>query len=432
MGSWNRAFRRNLNYYRNLWARKQPVRYLRNNYFRQPLSYLRNNNWRRYTNLPVRRYINRNIIRRENFQKINPAIYNTPNPETIAKNLKIVQTNINNLNTFISSVLSNTINNIQFTHSNLDNSNTSIEFNSAKSFEEYILNTLDKQANLVLIDLNKIRDVVSMGVIKNSYDPIKILFNQNYNTIDNNLKKYLNNPSRQTSSQPAAVTSAPPEPAPAPAPAPPVQIPTYTAPVISTRATPNPNMITQQNYYNFGRTVEGFNDYISPNYINNMPIIEGLNHATISEIGQAEKELIRQLNDFNQKYELYVECNDPTNKNRGNLVCSGNNAPTSASLIAQMNNINGIINDMNDKVGAVNLKKNYSYRDYKRNYYNIVNDHSTVRRLRNELDTKVQRLYNPEQSMISDYGYNLDSTIYSGILISALATSVLYYIFTEL
>jgi len=367
------------------------------------------------------------FIRRENFQRINPSIYNTPNPETIGKNFKIVQTNINNLSSIINSILSNTINNIQFTHVNFNNSNTSIVFNTARSCEEYILYTLDKQVNLLFIDLNKIRDVVSMGVISSSYNPIKMLFNQNFNRIDNNLKQYIN---RQTPSQSA--------PAPAPvvitaAPAPP--IPTYKAPVTSVRSTYNANMITQKDYYNFGRTVEGFNNYISPSYINNMPIIEGLNDVnvnSISEIAKKEKELIRQLNDFNQKYETYIQCNDPTNKNRSNLVCTGNDAPTSGKLITQMNTINGLIFNINDNVGFVKDNNKYTLNDYKRNYYKIVNRHRNVKRLRNELDVKVQRLYNPEQSIISDYGYNFDSTIYSGILISALATSVLYYMFKEL
>jgi hypothetical protein len=303
-----------------------------------------------------------------------------------------------------------------------------------------MINTLDKQANMVIIDLNKIRDVISLGLIKNSYEVIKRSFNDNYNTIENNLKLFISNPSNKVNPPPPQIPNPPPPQIPNPTPPqipnpPPPQIPTYNAPVISTPVIPDPNMITLSNYYNFGRTNEGFSNYISPNNLNNMPIIEGLtdtNVSGITEIMKKEKELVRQLNEFNEKYELYIECNDLTNKNRGNLVCTGNAAVTKGNLITQMNNINGLIYNINDNIGVANYNSNYNYTDYKNNYYNIVNDHKTVKNLRNELDMKVQRLYDPEKSMISDYGYNLDSTIYSGILISALATSMLYYIFTEL
>ena len=362
-------------------------------------------------------------IKREKFT-INPAIYNTPNPEIVIKNRNIVQSNVNNLSSFINSAISNKIISIQFTHVNTDNSITSIVFNNAKACENYMINTLDKQANMVIIDLNKIRDVISLGLIKNSYETIKRSFNENYNTIENNLKLFISDPSKQAIPPPPQIPIPPPP-----------QIPTYNAPVISTPVIPDPNMITLSNYYNFGRTNEGFSNYISPNNLNNMPIIEGLtdtNVSGITEIMKKEKELVRQLNEFNEKYELYIECNDLTNKNRGNLVCTGNAAITKDNLITQMNNINGLIYNINDNIGVANYNSNYNYTDYKNNYYNIVNDHKTVKNLRNELDMKVQRLYDPEKSMISDYGYNLDSTIYSGILISALATSMLYYIFTEL
>jgi hypothetical protein len=376
----------------------------------------------------IKRHTN---IKREKFT-INPAIYNTPNPEIVTKNRNIVQSNVNNLSSFINSAISNKIISIQFTHVNTDNSITPIVFNNAKACEDYMINTLDKQANMVIIDLNKIRDVISLGLIKNSYEVIKRSFNDNYNTIENNLKLFISNPSNKVNPPPPQIPNPTPPQIPNP---PPPQIPTYKTPVISTPVIPDPNMITLSNYYNFGRTNEGFSNYISPNNLNNMPIIEGLtdtNVSGITEIMKKEKELVRQLNEFNEKYELYIECNDLTNKNRGNLVCTGNAAVTKGNLITQMNNINGLIYNINDNIGVANYNSNYNYTDYKNNYYNIVNDHKTVKNLRNELDMKVQRLYDPEKSMISDYGYNLDSTIYSGILISALATSMLYYIFTEL
>lgn len=165
------------------------------------------------------------------------------------------------------------------------------------------------------------------------------------------------------------------------------------------------------------------NDYISSYYIN-MPIIEGLNDTDMTNITtlmNKEKELVDQLADFNIKYERYIHCSDPT----PNSDC-GANEPTSEQLITKMDTINGIINSMKSK------KELPQTINYQSNHNSILNDYDKVVNLRNDLDMKVKQLYDPENSKIVDFKYAYDSTIYSGIIISALATSLLYYIFTEL
>ena len=49
--------------------------------------------------------------------------------------------------------------------------------------------------------------------------------------------------------------------------------------------------------------------------------------------------------------------------------------------------------------------------------------------MRREMDTKLKELYLTEDSIANSYKQKYDSTIYSHILLSALATSLLYYIF---
>ena len=176
-------------------------------------------------------------------------------------------------------------------------------------------------------------------------------------------------------------------------------------------------------------TVEGltnneeyFTDYISA-YNINMPIIEGLSDADTTKITtlmNKERELLDQLADFNIKYERYIHCNDV----KTNSDCVADE-PTSAQLIAKIDTINGIINTMNGKQLT-------STPEYQTNHSNIVTNYDNVVNLRNDLDIKLKQLYDPENSKIVDFKYSYDSTIYSGILISALATSLLYYIFTEL
>ena len=172
-------------------------------------------------------------------------------------------------------------------------------------------------------------------------------------------------------------------------------------------------------------TVEGFTEYISSNY-NNMPIIEGLSDTdnnNITALMNKEKELLDQLADFNKKYVRYIHCNDP----KSNNDCVSGSEPTSQELKTKMTNISNIINNMNSASASISQNNNYQsvHDDMLDDYYKVV-------KLRNELDMKVKQLYDPENSKIADFKYSYDSTIYSGIIISALATSMLYYIFTEL
>jgi len=51
---------------------------------------------------------------------------------------------------------------------------------------------------------------------------------------------------------------------------------------------------------------------------------------------------------------------------------------------------------------------------------------------RTELDNKLKELYDIPGSKSLDYKYNYDSTIYSGILVTIIASGIIYYTFTRL
>jgi hypothetical protein len=185
----------------------------------------------------------------------------------------------------------------------------------------------------------------------------------------------------------------------------------------------NKKMITSSDVSQLYNTIEGFTDYISA-YYNNMPIIEGLSDTDITNtktLMTKEKELLDQLVDFNMKYQRYIHCNDST----VNKDCTSDSYPSAQELITKMNKINDILGDMD----RTNISNNT---DFEQNHYNIIGDYDKVLKLRYDLDMKVKQLYDPENSKIADFKNSYDSTIYSGIIVSALATSMLYYIFTEL
>jgi len=227
-----------------------------------------------------------------------------------------------------------------------------------------------------------------------------------------------------------------PEPAPAPAPAPepgpvPVQVPPPPPPAPAPAPPAPPAKVLVQEFI----TPSNFKIYSTEEFISDykssMPIIEGLtdpNASSISTDSNLEKTLINQLNTFNQQYQRYIHCNDIYN----NKDCKTDGSePTVGSLNSLIGEINGTINNISKN--NYNIGGNViSPTTYQNTYNNINSNYENVLQLRKELDMKVNKLYNPDNSVISDYKNQFDSTIYSGILISALATSILYYVFTEL
>jgi hypothetical protein len=202
-----------------------------------------------------------------------------------------------------------------------------------------------------------------------------------------------------------------------------------------------------------GGNREFFQGYSSFNNIyGGMPIIEGLAESEMIN----EKTLITQLNTFNEKYARYLKCNDkwnnsdcaaseicidPLNPNKNINVI---NCTPLRDIVNTASNINRSIANLknasiNIGTGKIN-QGNYNIPDgsaltpeeYESNYNSILDNHKKISKLRNELDNKIQVLYNPEKSVNADYKKSFDATIYSGILISALATSILFYTFNQL
>ena len=58
--------------------------------------------------------------------------------------------------------------------------------------------------------------------------------------------------------------------------------------------------------------------------------------------------------------------------------------------------------------------------------------YNSIKLKRAQLDQKLQELYNVDNSIPQLYQSQLDSTVYSGILWTVLATTLLYYVFIKL
>jgi hypothetical protein len=161
-----------------------------------------------------------------------------------------------------------------------------------------------------------------------------------------------------------------------------------------------------------------------------MPIIEGLtssqqtNYSRISNNMSYEQQLVNDLNLFNQQYQRYIECNNP-NLN-SNCIVGSEPTPQSLNIIASR------IDKNIDNIKTNNFRNSISPSKYQTTNNQINDNYQNVIQLRKEIDIKVKQLYDSDKYKITDYEYEYNSTLISGILITTLATSILYYVFTKL
>jgi hypothetical protein len=159
-----------------------------------------------------------------------------------------------------------------------------------------------------------------------------------------------------------------------------------------------------------------------------MSTIEG-----ITTIMDAEKQLLKNLIDFNNKYANYIQCSNSINTiNAEGKSCSDidRNINTVDNAYKKINDITGDIQNVRNYFNnSTNMTKT-QYNDFISNSKNLYNNR--VIPLRKELDSKLVELYNTDNTLYSDYKRTYDLTIYTGILWTILATSGLYIIFTKL
>lgn len=140
-----------------------------------------------------------------------------------------------------------------------------------------------------------------------------------------------------------------------------------------------------------------------------MPVYEGLTPML------QEKELIADLIDFNNKYATYLRCNEP------NAVGCRDVDKSIDTVYAIYNKINNI--DLQNLIESDN-KNNINNVDINLTSNDIVEK-------RKLLDDKMKKLYDMNLST-NDVNIKYNSTIYSSMLWTILASSLIYYAFTKI
>lgn len=192
-------------------------------------------------------------------------------------------------------------------------------------------------------------------------------------------------------------------------------------------------MIQGMSISNKDKKLEGFPYSISVPVPISVPnkTIEGFDSVNITT---DEGNLFLALQNFNSDYIDYVRC-----ANNGDTSCvlasTGQTVNTStlgtelASTRANSRMYPAITAMYNDvTIGGSGMNQ----ASYLRTYGNIVAINKSNLETRNELDVKLRELNQTQDSITNSYKQQYDSTIYAGILLSAVAASLLFLVFKEL
>lgn len=113
---------------------------------------------------------------------------------------------------------------------------------------------------------------------------------------------------------------------------------------------------------------------------------------------------------FNSAYVLYKNNQSDVNKN---------------NLLKTHTYLNSVI-----QCYTSTLDKNTVYNE--QTYVDLVKKYNSVVQQRNNLDIKLQEVYNLQKSLPVENRLRMDSSVYSTILLSIFATSILFIVFVKL
>lgn len=107
-----------------------------------------------------------------------------------------------------------------------------------------------------------------------------------------------------------------------------------------------------------------------------------------------------------------------------------NDNNTKKPLCQQMADIIQILGDMNVITQKLNTEENKS--NYREQYDSIIGQHKKNTKLREELDRKLREVYSSNKSIYGNSKLYLDATVYTTVLWTIVATTLLYYVFVKL
>lgn len=165
-----------------------------------------------------------------------------------------------------------------------------------------------------------------------------------------------------------------------------------------------------------------------------------------------EKKVIDALNDFNEKYAIYLRCSEDIydiNSVNYNIKYDGKKGCETASKNKSVNAsaAQEAYNTLNTRIEALNLAMDLlktssggiTPQEYNDKYSTLLTKHEEIIKMRDDMESKMRdiesvdniekRKQNPRVQDIFMYH---DTTLYSTMMLTVLATSLLYFAFMKM
>lgn len=153
----------------------------------------------------------------------------------------------------------------------------------------------------------------------------------------------------------------------------------------------------------------------------------------IKTIFDFQRDVQDKLNVYYTKYSQYLRCRELTYPN------SSTQKPNCPTPDITVDNVNSAKTDLDSaidkyKTAYDNLPSSTGISSdiYRNRYQAIISDYENLTRLRTELDSKLEQINNKPESVLAAYQTYADTTIGASLIWTVLATSVLYYAFTNM
>jgi len=184
---------------------------------------------------------------------------------------------------------------------------------------------------------------------------------------------------------------------------------------------------------------EGFTNSINDNISINTTKLNEFNNLYYSYVYKClgdeknQKEMVKILNSINNQNLSYEEIMKEGAKLQPSLSVSNNNSNNiDCDTLKKMLvfSINENKNNNPNYIGPFTSSTKYD--DYKKTQKKIIDDYESLNVTRNDLDQKLRDLYNIPGYNSSNSKFETDSTVYTTLIATLLASSLLYFVFTKL
>jgi len=165
-----------------------------------------------------------------------------------------------------------------------------------------------------------------------------------------------------------------------------------------------------------------------------------------------EKKVIDALDDFNQKYAVYLRCTDGiygANEVNYNIKYDGKEGcpPNSSNKEKNATTVQTAYNILKTRIYALNnaltnfagTTGGITPEEYNTRYSSILAKHADIIKLREELDSKMMDIEavdnldkRHKSARVQDVFTYHDTTIFSSLALTVLATSLVYYAFVKM